>query len=245
MKPVLAMLLLCLVAACGPRVKPISLHDQSIPVDSRRFVADTQDAVSIARAARDEASMDLAEVRKWRKEVVRGVAWPDSAASAIEKLEILADNRVALAEMELDKADAALELAEAKYDLVTAETAIRHDIAAYDLEPLRARTDEAREKMKSLTEGIILKRDEIDEMTTNWWTAYASWARKGDTRLYYVPFIDVEASKAPAKKKKKRVAEKKPKDEEKGKDDNKAKSDKTDKGKPKEKPDESDELRIW
>lgn len=231
-----------LIAACGARVKPISLHDQSIPVDSRRFVADTQDAVSIARVARDEKARELTEVREWRREVVRGVAWPDKAASAIDQLEVLADSRVELAEMELDKADAALELAEAKYDLVTAETAIRHDIAAYDLEPLRARTDTARERMTSLTEGIIIKRDAIDELTTKWWSAYSGWAKGGDTRLYYVPFIDETATNAPvkARKKKKKVEEKKPKAEE---GDGKATDEK-----PKEKEkksDESDELRIW
>jgi hypothetical protein len=241
MKRALAFLLLTLVAACGARVKPISLHDQSIPVDSRRFVADTQDAVSIARASRDSASRELTEVRQWRREVVKGVAWPDKASGAIERLETLADNRVALAEMELDKADLALELAEAKYDLVTAETAIRHDIARYDLDPLRARTDAARGEMKSLTEAIIIKRDEIDELTSAWWKAYSSWAKKGDTRLYYVPFIDVAASKAPAKKKKKKAPKKKKK---KGDEETKdAKAPPKDKKGAKE--EKSDDLRIW
>lgn len=248
----IVMLGLCLLMSglfgCGARVKPISLHDQSIPVDSRRFVADTEDAVSIARVSRDEAARELSEVREWRREVVRGVDWPQSAASAIQQLEVVADNRVLLAEMELDKADAALELAEAKYDLVTAETAIRHDIGAYDLEPLRARTDEARAKMKGLTEQIITKRDEIDEMTTQWWGAYSSWAKKGDTRLYYVPFIDVEASKAPAKKrtKKKKRVTKKEEDEEKKQE--KGEEKKEGKEKPEEKEetsDESESLRIW
>ena len=41
------------LASCGPTVKPISLHDPVVPVESRRYVADTQDAVSIARADRD------------------------------------------------------------------------------------------------------------------------------------------------------------------------------------------------
>ncbi len=245
MKLIIYTLFAVLVWSCGARVKPISLHDQSIPVDSRRFVADTQDAVSIARVSRDEASRELASVRQWRREVVRGVAWPDKASSAIDQLEILADNRVELAEMELDKADAALELALAKYDLVTAETAIRHDIAAYNLEPLRARTDEARLRMTSLTETIILKRDEIDALTTKWWTAYAGWAKGGDTRLYYVPFIDMEASKAPAKsrKKKETVVAKKDK---KGEDGDEEKGDeKEPKDKDEKKSDDSDTLRIW
>ena len=231
------LLIAALLIGCGPRVKPISLHDSSIPADSRRFVADTEDAVSIARVARDEAARELREVRDWRRDVVRGVEWPAPAASAIERLEMVADQRVVLAEMELEQANAALELAQAKYDLVTAETAIRHDIARYDLEPLRARTDTARDKMRSLTESILLKRDEIDELTTRWWAAYASWADKGDTRLYYVPFIDVEASKAPAKKRKK-PREDEP--EEPKKDGEPAGAEKEE-----EPSDEGGDLRIW
>lgn len=223
-----------LSCACGPRVKPISLHDQTIPVDSRRFVADTQDALSIARAARDEAQHELDQVREWRRDVVRGVDWPAAASGAIEKLEILADERVELAELELREAEIAVELAQAKYELTTAETAVRHDVASYDLEEFRLRTDEVRERKAALKDEILAKRDKIDERATEWWGAYASWARKGDTRLYYVPFIDVEASKAPAKKKKVEKEEKPKKDAEKPKD----------KGaeKPKE---ESEELRIW
>lgn len=239
-----------LATSCGPRVKPISLHDPSIPVDSRRFVADTQDAVAIARVKRDEAASELTRVREWRRTVVRGLDWPRSADAAIDRLEILADGRVELAELELDRADAALELALAKYDLVTAETAIRHDIARYDLAPLRARTDAAREQMKGLSETIILKRDEIDELASQWWSAYAGWAKKGDTRLYYVPFIDVEASKAPAKKRKKAAAPD-AEDDKAAKKKGDAEKEPADTKKPAKgdaepaKSDEADELRIW
>ena len=232
-------------SACGPRVKRISLHDNSIPVDSRRFVADTEDAVAIARVKRDEAQRELSKVRDWRREVVRGTNWPSAANAAIDQLEVLADNRVELAQMELERADAALELAKAKYDLVTAETAIRHDVAAYDLGPLRQRTDEAREALHSLSEGIINKRDEIDDLTTKWWSAYSKWARKGDTRLYYVPFIDVEASKAPAKKRK--VAKKDDEKKKEKKDTEKEDPTKKPAKEAEEKKPESkgDELRIW
>lgn len=235
MTAVVLVLAAILLAACGPRVKPISLHDQSVPADSRRYVADTQDAVSIARAARDEALRELDAVREWRRDVVRGVDWPAKAEAAIAKLEILADERMKLAELEVQQADLALALAQAKYELVTAETAVRHDIASYDLDLFRARTEEAREKKKTLTDQILTQRDKIDELTSQWWTAYASWARSGDTRLYYVPFIDVEASKAPPKKKKKKVAEKKPEEE----------AEKKEKATDPEQKEEADELRIW
>ncbi len=226
---------LAVFASCGPRVKPISLHDQTVPVDSRRFVADTEDALSIARASRDEAERRLEEVREWRREVVRGVDWPRAADGAIEKLRVLADERVELAELELEEADLAVDLAEAKWELTTAETAVRHDIARYDLEKFRARTEEARARKAAMTDEILAKRDAIDERTSEWWAAYSSWAKKGDTRLYYVPFLDVEASKAPAKTPKKKADEVEKEQQEEGAPSEEAE--------PKEK--ESEELRIW
>ena len=47
---------------CGETVAEIDLHDPVVPVASRRLVADGQDAVSIARARLDDASVELKEV---------------------------------------------------------------------------------------------------------------------------------------------------------------------------------------
>lgn len=232
-----------LLSACGPSVKPISLHDPVVPIDSRRFIADTQDAVSIAKANRDVAVERLGEMREWRKEML-GIEWPSKASKAVQQLESLADARIELAELELDSADIRLQLAEAKYQLVTAEMAVRHDLATYELEPLRAEADEARGKVKAVSESIIKKRDEIDKLTSEWWEAYRSFASSGgDTRRYYVPFIDVESAKKAAKKKKKPKkeddAKKKSVDE---KDSKKSKDSKDEK---KEPTTEDQPLRIW
>lgn len=236
MTRVAIILCVALLGACGPRVKPISLHDQSIPVDSRRFIADTQDALSIARASRDEAQRELDTVREWRRDVVRGVDWPQVAEPAIRKLDELASARVELAEMELRAADLAVELAEAKVELTTAEMAVRHDIASYDLESFRQRTDQVREARAALTDEILTKRDAIDALTSEWWQAYSSWANKGDTRLYYVPFIDAEAPTAPVKRKVEEEEEEQPAEEA---------EEATGQEAPEKETEEGEDLRIW
>ncbi len=164
---------------CGPTaVKPISLYDSVIPLDARRFVADSEDGVSVARARLSDATLNQRNVEKWASYVLDDLAWPPDR-NAASKLERLVEARVKMAEKELEFAETELELAEAKLDLVTAETAIRHDLAIYELEPLQDRTDQALADLGYLGKDIEGDQRKLEQITAEWWTAYSAFVKGG------------------------------------------------------------------
>lgn len=178
-------LILVVAAGCAQNIERIDLHDETIPADARRLVADAEDSIAIARAKLDEAERELRETRTWRSELLDR-DWPSGASSAVQKLSRLADGRVKLARLRVERAAANVELARAKFELITAKTAIRNDLAVYDLEPLRKRVDREKAAFDELDRKFSEQRNEIAQLENEWWSAYASFAKEGDTRFLYV-----------------------------------------------------------
>ncbi len=174
-----------LLGACGGSVAPIRLDDQSVPLASRKLIADTQDTVSIARLARDAAARDLARAKATRKDMIEQRLWPSAMRGAIDKLTALEDRRVELARAELELAESKLALANAKYTLLTAQTAMRHDLAVYELEPLREEVDSSRANVEKNTSTVVAMRGEVDGLTTEWWAAYGAYAKDGGKTAMY------------------------------------------------------------
>lgn len=175
-----------MATGCTRRVQPIDLKDETIPVEARELVADAEDAIAIARAERDRAREDLERTRDWRDEIL-GRDWPSGADSILGELRRLADARVRLEELRVQRAEERIELAEARYRLITARTAIRQDLAVYDLEPLKEEVDEAGGEVDAIDEKIESKRGEVAQMENDWWNRYADWVDQGnDSRSFYV-----------------------------------------------------------
>ncbi len=178
--PLALLLMLVMLAgvtsACSG-VTPIGLHDTYVPLEGRKLVADAQDAVSIARARLDDAKALEAEVKKWEGRFGEG-GWPEDAG-AKTALGQLSAARLELANLERSEAEIALELAEGKLELVTAQTAIRHDLATYELEPLRKRVEGTLARLADVRGGLGLKRKELDDLTAAWWEKYSAMV-KGD-----------------------------------------------------------------
>lgn len=199
-----------LVASCG--VAQIGLHDINVPIESRKLVADAQDAVSIARARLDDANGRLKEVQDWRKVVVDDSGWPADPGAA-GKLDALADGRIELAKLELEAAETSLNLSLAKLDLVNAQTALRHDLATYDLKPLREDAEEWLAKLKALKGTIEAKRGQVEKLTKDWWATYASFVKGGGkSKDFYTagaPKVKVRKRRI---KKKEKVVPKAPED---------------------------------
>ncbi len=172
--------------ACSTTVAPIDLQNKVVPLEARKFVADAQDAVSIEKARVDDARRDYEQTKVWHRSVLRNNPFAHQAALAAE-LERVVNARLALAALTLERAEAEHALANAKLDLVTAQTAIRNDLAIYDLEPLIARTEEARTFAQALSKEIEQKRREMDAITTQWWNAYAQSAQAGQsTKPFFI-----------------------------------------------------------
>lgn len=173
-------MLLCiaLCSACSKQVKPISTKNPVLSEDSQRLLADTEDALSIRRAARDDARRALKGSEARSKNLLER-DWPANASAPLGKLKALEKARIEYAELQLDFAQAELELAQSNYDYTTAQTAMRHDLAVYELEPLKESKVKSRAKKDELFKKVDTKRTEIDKLEAAWWTAYASFVKGG------------------------------------------------------------------
>ncbi|MDX9720758.1 MAG: hypothetical protein RBU37_08415 [Myxococcota bacterium] len=177
----------CTLLACGSSVAPIDLRSNAIPIEARRFLADAQDSASVARARRDDARIRLEQTEAWQQAILESETWP-SDGGASNALRQLAEERMRLARLLFERAEAEVELAESKLELITAQTAIRNDLALYDLEPLQERADAARERVKRLAAEVEGQQRSIDQTTTQWWSAFGAMAAGGDTDPLYTDF---------------------------------------------------------
>ncbi|QED30243.1 hypothetical protein FRD01_24025 [Microvenator marinus] len=171
---------------CGASVKPIDLHDPNIPLDARRFIADAQDAVSISRARLDDAEENYENTVRWRSELTTREMWPAGSENVVAKLDEFTDARVKMAELLRLRAEVELDLAEAKYTQATAETAMRNDIAVYDLEPIRALSETTRNRLENVAVRIEEHRVVLDKITQEWWRVYGDFSQKNEVPAFYM-----------------------------------------------------------
>jgi len=184
LKVLCAYVLVVSAAACSQTVKPIGLQELVVPLDARRFVADAQDGVSIAKSHVDDAAMHLDKMQHWATTIADS-GWP-SNANARTALTRLSDARLKIVRMEFDLAEADYELAQAKYELVTARTAIRHDLATYELKPLRERQEAALANVGDLVKQIEAEQRTLEQLTGDWWAQYAGYSQGGgSTREFF------------------------------------------------------------
>ncbi|MEO0323163.1 MAG: hypothetical protein AAF447_09415 [Myxococcota bacterium] len=179
-----ALWLAVLLSACGgSQVELLDPRDASLPVETRQWLAATEDGVVAARARRDGAEAELGRLDTWaeRMEDEVSLGAPDDA------LEVLVETRLDLADAELELAELDVEYAEAKRDLAHAERAVHHDLASYELEPLRQRVEDRREAVSEARGEVVGLRSALRDATTEFWSAYASHAGGGgDTRAFWI-----------------------------------------------------------
>jgi len=170
-------------AGCGGGVQALDPKDTALPEETRQWIADAEDGVIAARARLSSARAELALVEAWA-DTARSVEWEQEAPK--RALEQLAEARVELARRDVTYAESVLELSLRKYELANAERAVLHDLATYELEPLRLRTDAARDAAGKAREEYNKQRDTVQEATDAWWTAYASYVQGGgDTMAWW------------------------------------------------------------
>lgn len=171
---------LCVAAAaCAPRAARISLHDPRLPLDARRWLADAEDEVAIAAVGLDEAQIGMDEAREFRR-YAESLRWPGGGSNASQRLDRMVEERLSLARLEIDLANQRIALARANLVKARAETAVRHDIADYNLEPITAASDEARARLDQLAQEVEHQRAALDEATSQFWEAYGAFARSNN-----------------------------------------------------------------
>lgn len=175
--------------ACGPAVPQIDLRDQTIPIEARTLVADAEDAVALARARHDELQRELESTREWRRELMNR-DWPSDANEAVRQLDRFAEARIELARLRVERADEEIDLARAKYQLISAKTAVRHDLGIYKLDPLRERLEAREADVNEVEKALSRQRRRVAKRADQWWSAFRSLARDdGETRALYVEAV--------------------------------------------------------
>ena len=179
-----AAVLLAAAAGCGAsiNVKPLRLDDSSLTQNARRFLADSEDAVAIARAWRDTAAAELERTRLWRRGLATGadaLAADAKVRPPVDALSRFADATVDLAEKRLALAESELALARQKFTQITAEIATQNDMAVYDLEKIRARTDVLRKDAEADNRAVEQSRRVVEELNTAWLRAYGAYVKAG------------------------------------------------------------------
>ena len=169
-----------LAASCGPRVDRIPLNDPRLPVEARRWLADAEDEVAIAQVGLDEAEEELAEARNFRR-YVEALRWPSAgpASTARQRLDRMVEERLNLARLVVDMSNQRIALAQAMLVRARAETAVRHDIAAYNLDPITEAAGDARDRLDELAQEVERQRATLDQATTQFWESYAAYLQGG------------------------------------------------------------------
>jgi hypothetical protein len=175
-RPVVAAFLVLLAAGCGPRVARLSLHDPRLPLEARRWLADAEDEVAIAAVSLEEAQHRLEEAHQFR-DYASHLNWPGAAGNARQRLDQMVRERIDLANDEVDAANQRVAVAQAQLVRARAETAVRHDIAAYDLEPITAAADAARQQLDAAVQRVEQQQIASDTATTQFWEAYGTYLR--------------------------------------------------------------------
>ncbi len=173
-------LVLLVMGGCGGiDVQPLDIHDPRLPRSDRLFLADAEDAVVVARANVAEADAVRAEVERWRARRAEA----GSLGAADGPLDEMASARARLAGLEHEAAQADADLARARLALAYAQTAVRRDLAVYDLPPVEAATEAAAARAAQSHEAADSARVVLEEATGRFWTAYRGMAAGGgDTR---------------------------------------------------------------
>lgn len=149
-------------------VTPIDVHDDRLPLEARMWVGGAEDAVAIAVANRDDAEGELAEVIAWQRSLPKSIGSPalDAAYSG------WAGARLRLAQAALDRARMELDLARIARTVTHAETAMRYDLAVYDLDALRAGREAVRVKVEAAGRQVEEATVAREVATSGFWSAY-------------------------------------------------------------------------
>lgn len=182
----LGLLVLCASACGGQSVEPLDPRDATLPGETRQWIADAEDGVVVARARLQLMREHLESERTVRRRM-GGIEWTGGAAGQMEEAAgQLGAARVALAEAAVKQAELAVSLAQAKYDLANAERAMLHDLASYDLQPLRDAAEAVRVQLRAESDAVVAQQKTTDRATQRFWSAYAAYVRGGGkTEVYW------------------------------------------------------------
>jgi len=170
------------------KVHRLNLRDPRLPIEARRWLADAEDEVAIARAHLDDAQARLDAHRAYRENVMARLedAWAkakDNPKATGEKAQqafvTYADQRVKLFELELDLSKKALDLAIIRLTQARAETALRYDLAVYEMEPIIRKVELLRDEVAAIQRQVEEQRVNVETTADAVWKAFSDYVNKG------------------------------------------------------------------
>jgi hypothetical protein len=185
MKAQMSTLLLLFVIGCGG-VKHLSLSDTRLLIEARRWFADAEDEVAITTARVVDARKNLKRIETYQDTVVSELKkkWPKGKSSqdglkAWKAFDAYTEARVKLAEAILDAANESRNLAMMRLTQARAETAMRYDIAVYEIDPIIHEVEELRKSVANHTKIVEAQRIKVEKSAGAAWKAFYQFAQKG------------------------------------------------------------------
>jgi len=181
-------LLAVLVGAVGctrDKVQVLGLRDARLSIEARRWLADAEDEVAIAGARVDDAQARLERQRSHGEALVGRLRQLQRDSATSEGTDLtrlfaeLADQREALAVLHLRAARADLAYARARLTLTRAETAVRYDLAVYELDELVAEVDRLGEDVAAAERAVEDQQSQVDRTADAVWLAYTRFVDAG------------------------------------------------------------------
>jgi hypothetical protein len=166
-------------------VKRLDLRDPRLPAEARRWLADAEDEVAIAWARVDDARAELKKLNSYHEaqldrlqELKRGQA-KGAGENAFRAFAKYGEERIALAEMELEVAEVALELARMRLTQARAETAVRYDVKIYELEPIVREVESLRDEVAETEREVEEQRANVEHAADGVWKSFKHYVSKG------------------------------------------------------------------
>ncbi len=198
-KPVF-IILLFVVSACASgitRVPRLDLRDSRLPIDARRWLADTEDEVVIARSRMDDIYDRLDRIKTYQKSLKSESVFTSAkgAKAGAGKTEELFNNyamaQVNLTEMQFKTAQKVFELARARLNQARAETAIRYDLAVYEMEPIVLEVDNMKKEVAAAQIQLQSKQADVEKSADNLWRGYAKFVKEGGSTNIFWKFRSI------------------------------------------------------
>ena len=170
-------------AGCGQKIRSISAADSRLPSEAKERIADAEDAVLIARSRLQDAKKvhrdaELSSDKFSRK--------PPNFGQATSIAKQLNAARLNLASLEQSYAEVNYKLSRSRLKLVYAQTAMRYDLAVYDLQPLNLSVDQNRASLLLLRKERKQARAKMKGLVDKWWGAYKQLAGSGGTQAFWI-----------------------------------------------------------
>ena len=182
-------LMIIFTSACASMgVQKLSLTDPRLPLEARRWLADAEDEVAIARSQVVDARDTVRRLEENRESIIvrledtwfagKGGAKAEGAAASRAFVDY-ADERITLARLELEAAQKRLELAGTRLTQARAETAIRYDLAVYEIESIMREVEQLKNEVAARERSVEEQRANTDRAADAVWKAYRKYVSRG------------------------------------------------------------------